>query len=218
MFWAALCLALAGMPLVLWFARKFGADVLSLQTRLSFWLIGFLVLGLLAVSAPNRQLLAMLGADRLTADTLYWAIGGAVAVCAASGLVVGVQRILNLPVGDRETFVEIAARPWPLRLFLVVTAAAMEEFLYRGVGIGIGAALMGNTYLPAAISLVAFSAAHLRWKRAHLPLVAAAGAALTALYIIRGDLWACVLAHFFVDALGLLLAPALMKARRPKPG
>lgn len=214
--WMALGLALLGMPLVLWMARSFQADTLSVRTRLLFWLIAFVVVGLLMASPANQELMSMLGADQLSADTLYWGLGGALAVFAASGLAIGLQRILKLSVGDRESFAEIATRPWTLRLFLVTTAAGVEELLYRGVGIGVGAALIGDTHLASALSLVAFTAAHLRWKWSHLPTVAAAGAALTALYLLSGDLWACVLAHFVVDALGLLLAPAMMKARRSK--
>ncbi|MBY0566547.1 MAG: CPBP family intramembrane metalloprotease [Hyphomonadaceae bacterium] len=212
--WMALGLALLGMPLVLWMARSFEADTLSVRTRLLFWLVASVVVGLLIGSPANQQMLSMLGADQLSADTLYWGLGGALAVLAASGLAIGLQRILKLPVGDRENFAEIAARPWPLRLFLVTTAAGVEELLYRGVGIGVGAALTGDTHLASALSLAAFTAAHLRWKWSHLPTVAAAGAVLTALFLVSGDLWACVLAHFVVDALGLLLAPAIMKARR----
>jgi len=214
--WMALGLALLGMPLVLWMARSFQADTLSVRTRLLFWLVASVVVGLLVASPANQQVLSMLGADQLSANTLYWGLGGALAVLAASGLAIGLQRILKLSVGDRESFAEIATRPWPLRLFLVTTAAGVEELLYRGVGIGVGAALTGDTHLAAALSLAAFTAAHLRWKWSHLPTVAAAGAVLTALFLVSGDLWACVLAHFVVDALGLLLAPAMVKARRSR--
>lgn len=158
----------------------------------------------------------MLDADQPSARTLYWGLGGALAVFAASGLAIGLQRILRLPVGDRERFAEIATRPWPLRLFLVMTAAGVEELLYRGVGVGVGAALMGNIFLASALSLVAFTAAHMRWNWWHLPSVAAAGVTLTALFLLSGDVWACVLAHFVVDALGMLVAPAMMKVRRSK--
>lgn len=211
--WVALGLALVGMPVVLWLVRSLGADVLSLRSRLLFWIVCAIVLLLLAAAIPDRQWLAMLGIQTITAKTLYWGGGGAVAVFAVSGLVIALQQRLNLPSGDRDTFAAMAARPWPLRLFLVITAAVTEELLYRGVGVGVGATLLGETYFAAALSLVAFTAAHMRWKWAHLPAVAAAGATLTTLFILSGDLWACVLAHMIVDAAGLLLAPAIMKAR-----
>jgi membrane protease YdiL (CAAX protease family) len=94
--------------------------------------------------------------------------------------------------------------PW-FKLALLMRAAVFEELFYRGFAIERLTELTGSRWIAAAISLAAFTIAHLDyWGWAHLILAATGGAILTALYLWRRDLVANMIAHFLTDALALL--------------
>jgi membrane protease YdiL (CAAX protease family) len=120
---------------------------------------------------------------------------------------------------DSERFRKLVALPLAHRAFLVLTAGVTEELLYRGYGIGVGSLLLGGTATALAVSLAVFTVAHLSWGIAHLASVLWAGAVLSLLLVIRGDLLACMLAHTAVDAVGLLVAPmAIARQRQRRAG
>ena len=96
------------------------------------------------------------------------------------------------------------------RVFLVITAGIIEEILYRGYGIGLGEMIVGNIWPAATISVLCFTAAHFRWGLNHLAMVFAAAVVLSATFMLTRDLIACILAHGAIDAVGLLLVPAMM--------
>jgi uncharacterized protein len=100
------------------------------------------------------------------------------------------------------------------RLVLVITAGVCEEFLFRGFAITALARLVGNRWLAALLSLIAFTLAHaglFGWTTALLvPCVL--GLILTLLYVFRGNLFIPMLVHAAIDAIGLLLGPALRHA------
>lgn len=133
----------------------------------------------------------------------------------AAGLVATVQRAVGLPVGDREGFARISCLPLEKRAFIVITAAVPEEIIYRGCAIALGSAVFGSLWVAAALSVVAFTLAHFRWHASHLLAVFVTGTIMTALFLGTRDLWACMLAHFLVDAIGFLIVPALLKRRKP---
>ena len=101
---------------------------------------------------------------------------------------------------------------WPLwlRLFMLITAGVVEEALYRGFAIERLTALTGKRWLAALIALLGFVAAHLPfWGLGAIATPIVGGAFFTLIYLWRGDLVACMVAHLAVDSVGLLLAPAL---------
>jgi len=208
--------AIAAAPAVLLAARAKSANPLALMSRLSFWVIAVLTLGIgFAHYGGAAKLEAAFGLTSIGMATLYWGAIGASATVVAMGLTVLVLRSLGVAWSGQETYDRIMQLSFGYRLFIVTTAAVTEEVLYRGGAISFGTDLLGSPLIAAAISIVAFTLAPFRWRATHLIHVAMAATVLTALYLYTHDLWACMLAHFLVDAGGFLLPRRPQNAPRP---
>jgi membrane protease YdiL (CAAX protease family) len=207
-------LALVGPTLVLVLMRRWGWESLSLSARFLLWAFAAAALTLLVQEQGSLGgALRQVGLLNPTYRSVLWGLAGAAALCLAAGATALAQRMAGLPVGDRDSYDRIARLPVSRRAFIVLTAAFVEEFLFRGIGLGIGAILIGN---PGAvvISTGAFTLAHFRWRAAHLIQVALSGAILSVTYFLASsNLWSCILAHLIVDGLGFLLVPGVMKMR-----
>jgi membrane protease YdiL (CAAX protease family) len=107
---------------------------------------------------------------------------------------------------------KLASIPLGVRIVVVLTAAICEEFIYRGFSIEELAYLTGKRWMGGVLSLVIFTAAHLRLYgiSAALVIPASVGAVLTGLYLWRRNLLSCMLVHALMDGLFLLVLPALM--------
>jgi membrane protease YdiL (CAAX protease family) len=203
--------ALAAAPAYLALGALMGADTLAVPVRVGLWVIAAIAVWLVGdVSADHAATLSTLGLAMPTQRTAMAIGAGLVALVACGSLVALLQYMLGLPFGDREGFNRIAVRSWPLRLLVVLTAAVVEEVLYRGVGIGFGSHVLGGATVAAAISTLVFTAAHFRWSPAHLLQVFVAGSVLSGLYVVTGDLMACIAVHLIAD-LPILVAPMFMR-------
>ena len=211
--WIALCLALVAPIALIAVARARRQTTLNWTVRSAFWLIASVCFLLVAASSGALGAARSVGLLSITDATVGVAALLIVCLFAAAGLLSVVQRLLGLPLGDHATFVEITSTPIPLRIFVVLTAGIVEEFLYRGIGIGVGMAVLGNSALAGFVSTFAFVAAHFRWRTSHLIQVALGGAILSVGFVLSRDLWACIIAHTTVDAIGFLLMPALLARR-----
>ncbi|MFN7571908.1 MAG: CPBP family intramembrane glutamic endopeptidase [Betaproteobacteria bacterium] len=209
--WLGLVIALLGVPLLSLLGRRFGLDPLGWSSRLALWALAAAVLAI-ALALPGGTDHLGLGAP--TASTWVLALTATLALGAVFPLVGAVQSRLGFqPTEKLAQFKQLAALPFGYRVFIVLTAGVTEEVLYRGYAIGIGAQLFGSVGVAAVLSLLVFTVAHLRWGLGHLISVLIAGGALTLLFVLTGDLWACMLAHALVDAMGVLVAPAVMARR-----
>jgi membrane protease YdiL (CAAX protease family) len=215
-----LILALLGPALVLLLIKGLGVDSLAWTGRLLLWVLAVATLGLLIWQEGGfAEAIGRAGLAHFTYGSVLWGALGACALGAIAGLVALAQRVLGTAVGDRGMYDRIARLPWSRRGFIVFTAAAVEEFLFRGIGVGLGRELLGGATAAALISAMAFTLAHFTWRAHHLVQVASAGAILAALFVVAGgDLWACILAHLLIDGLGFLLMPAIMNAARNTTG
>jgi membrane protease YdiL (CAAX protease family) len=108
---------------------------------------------------------------------------------------------------------EIAAVSVSLRVALVVTAGICEEFIYRSFAIEELTFLTGKRWLSAAVAWVFFTVGHVRLYDLSSALIVPGtlGAVLTALYLWRRNLASCVLVHATMDAMFILILPALVK-------
>jgi membrane protease YdiL (CAAX protease family) len=202
--------ALVGMPLVLLAFRKAGFGTLDWTPRLALW-----ALAAALIAVAHAAGLAWMAPRTPPGMSIVAALLAVVTIFACMPLL---QRAQGAPSEQqRSAFAALATRPFAQRLFIVLTAAVVEEVLYRGLAIGLGQQLLGSLYGAAAISLVAFTLGHLRWGLAHLAGVAVAGAALTVLYVGTGSLVACIVVHFIVDAIGVLLLPVLLARKGQLP-
>jgi uncharacterized protein len=100
----------------------------------------------------------------------------------------------------------LKSTPLWFQLALVLRASVFEEILYRGFAIERLAELTHLRWFAALISLSAFTLAHLSyWGCGHLLIAAFGGGVLRALYLLRRDLSANMVAHFLTDSAGFLL-------------
>ncbi len=108
---------------------------------------------------------------------------------------------------------EIAAVSVSLRVAVVATAGICEEFIYRSFAIEELTFLTGKRWLSAALAGVFFTVAHVRLYDLSGALIVPGtlGAVLTALYLWRRNLASCALMHSTVDAMFMVILPALVK-------
>lgn len=153
---------------------------------------------------------SQLGIRKLGWRDVLAGIGGAVLAVVLGGAVSQIARATSLP-----NLRALAAVPLGIRIAVVLTAAICEEFMYRGIGIEELALLVGNRWLAGLLSLIVFAFSHvgLYGLSTGLLIPAAVGAVLTGLYLLRRNLWSCVLVHAIVDSLYIILVPAVMHAR-----
>lgn len=210
----SLFVALVSPTILIFALRAAGRTTLNWSTRASFWIIGLACFLLISTQIGIVEGLQAIGLGPITPRTILIAAATTIGLMLGAGLLLVLQRFLKLPVGDRENFSEIAATSLLFRTFLVLTAGATEEFMFRGVGIGVGAEVFGNGVLAAVLSTFAFVLAHFSWRLSHLLQVAMAGAVLSLAYLMTGDLWACIIAHLLVDGVGFMLVPALIARRK----
>ena len=95
--------------------------------------------------------------------------------------------------------------PYWFRILMVLRAAVVEEIIFRGYLIEKIRQLTGSKVLAVAISVLAFTGAHLHgWGFVQLIPVCATGLILALLYIWKRDLPSNMFAHFLTDAAGFL--------------
>lgn len=199
----AMVLACFGPQTIVLTLTALGMAPLSLLVRGALWALMVVAVLLVTHGRGIADASAAINFDTLDALSFVWGVYGAVALLLGGILTASLQNLLGHPAGDRERSEEAAALPWHSRFFLVLTAAVVEETLFRGIAIGIGREHIG-VLAALLLSIIAFVLAHLRWSVSHLPTVAMAGIVLGALFLFSGDLWSCILAHFIVDARSLL--------------
>ena len=206
-----LAVALFGAPLLLMLATILRVDTLSWAVRAGLWVIAAAAVCLVAdASGGVGAALQRIGLGAPTTQSAVEGAFGILALLITAALVFAMQRFANLPIGDREAFQRVARLPIAQRSFIVLTAAVVEEVLYRGVAITTGSAVFGKPLYAAAVATVVFTLAHFRWRASHLLQVFGASAVLSGLFLETGDLWACIFAHFVAD-LGVIVAPVVMR-------
>lgn len=133
------------------------------------------------------------------------------ALVAAFVLSAAVSRLVTAPKFDLD---QMAAVPIVVRVCLVLTAGICEEFIFRGFAIEELGMLTGSRWLGASLSLAIFSLGHagLYGFSSALLIPASVGLVLTLLYMFRKSLPACMLMHFGMDGLILLVLPALIRS------
>jgi membrane protease YdiL (CAAX protease family) len=203
---AAWAFALCALPLVLLAARRAGADTLGLAVRALLWVATGIAVAWVVAELDDWSIVLGLRGPSLTA--LAYAMLATLLVLGAWPALQWLQRrSMGQSSEAAEAFQSIIALPTRHRVFIVVTAGVTEELAYRGIGIGMGALLFGNTGIAVALSLIVFVISHLRWGAAHLVSVAWAGLVLSLLFVATRDLYACI-----------LLMPMVMRSRQTAPG
>jgi membrane protease YdiL (CAAX protease family) len=203
-----LAISLGGPLLLLLAAKKFRFESLSLPSRLSLWLLALVALVLAAYSAGPWLLL--IGVQPFGWVALLGAVVATIAILFGGGLLQLLLRSLGVTNAKAaESAQNILRLSFQYRVFVVVTGAVVEEILYRGYAIGIGQHVFGSLTVAVVASLIVFTVVHFRWGISHLVVVSWAALVMSLLFVLTNNVFACILAHFVVDAVGFLLQPAI---------
>lgn len=99
---------------------------------------------------------------------------------------------------------------------VAITAAVSEEFVYRGlmVGLGIGV-LPGSPYFVGILSLTAFAAGHAYQGSRGVVASFMNGAAALMLYLVSGSLLLPIAFHLVADLSAFLIVPAPKSGNQP---
>lgn len=210
-----LVVSLVGPMLYVLATRRLELDSLSLPGRLVFWLLAAVAL----VCAAHGD-----GAWRvhIGARTPEWLdlFGAVVAIMAMlAGAVLLAPLLVKLGFGKgtaSELQKQIIARSIPHKCFIVITAAVTEEILYRGYAIGIGREILGSLPTAFMVSLALFVAAHFRHGAKALPIILWISLANSFLFVMTGNLFACILAHLVIDVMGTMYFPWVASRQRAR--
>jgi membrane protease YdiL (CAAX protease family) len=114
--------------------------------------------------------------------------------------------------GPKFDLHQLAGVPLGVRFALVLTAALCEEFIYRGFAIEELGAIFRNRWAGAIVSVVLFGFGHIGTYGFSTALLiqASVGLIITLLYMLRNNLPVCMLMHGSMDALFLIVVPALL--------
>lgn len=208
-----LAVSLGGPLLYVLVGRKLAFESLSLPGRLLHWLVAA---GVLAIAARgDGAWLVHIGARPPTGSDLLATLV-AIVVMLAGGIACQVLLgKLGFKGGtQRELLKKLFRLSAPYRLLIVITAAVTEEVLFRGYAIGIGQQIWGSLDVALIVSLFVFVAAHYtQGAKAMVPIFWVT-LVMSLLFVHTGNLFACIAAHFVLDALGLLVAPWIAARRR----
>ena len=187
--------------------QDYAAGILKLDPFVGreafFWGLAALVL-LYSLMVEGRGL-ASVGLRRPDWKTFVFGVAGAAFILGgAGGAIFYLSTQFHLE-HNAEALKKMMDLPYGERVELVLRAAVVEEFLFRGYAIERLQELTGSRFIAGAVTLAAFTFAHLAyWGWTQLIFAGAAGLVLTLLYLWRRDLLSNMIAHFLTDALGLL--------------
>ena len=201
-----LTVSLGGPLLFVLVTKSFSMNSLSIPSRMVLWLLAILSLGIAAYGGGHWP--ARVGIGRFEWLDLLGAAVGTIVMLAGSTLLQSSLTKLGFknPQGSRLQK-KIFSLSVPYRFFIIITSAVAEEILYRGYAIGIGREIWGSLSVAFTISLFVFVAAHMTHGLKALVSVFWICLVMSFLFVLTNDLFACILAHFAVDAFGTLFVP-----------
>jgi membrane protease YdiL (CAAX protease family) len=210
-----LAVSLGGPLLYVLATKRFSLNSLSVSGRLFLWLLA--VVALMIAAYGGGAWLLHIGVKPFRWSDL---LSTAVAIIAMlAGAIILQVLITKLGFKDKkasELQQKIFRLSVPHRFFIVVTAAVAEEVLYRGYAIGVGQEILGSLTIAFIVSLVVFVAAHFTHGAKALASILWISLVMSLLFVVTGNLFACILAHFVVDALGTLFVPWVASRQRAR--
>lgn len=170
---------------------------------------GIVIILLLLIVFWERQSLSSIGIRRMSWQDALWALGGFL-LGAVSFIITG-PIVGMLGLGTTASGITVLAQtPVALRVAIVLTAGVTEEILFRGYPIERLYRLTGRLGLSAGIAYLAFTALHIPfWGLGGTIQIGVWSLIVTALYVWRRNLLACMLMHILNDAYAFILLPSL---------
>lgn len=209
---AGLCLALilpVLPPFVGWLAGWTEFSTARLWWGvLVHWLIFAALVGWVVLL--EGQDLASIGVRPFRWWTLPLGLVAGALILALSGILISLAHLS----GDSSFAGYLVSQPWPTRLALVITAGVFEETAYRGYALERLTSLLGSKWLAGLVTVLCFAFAHIPAVGLdHILPVLIISIFITLLYLWRRDLVLNMIAHATVDAISLLVIPAIVSSR-----
>jgi membrane protease YdiL (CAAX protease family) len=204
-----LLLALAGPPLASILAGLIGGGEQTPGRVAWGMVIHWINLAVVVVWVlrAERLPLASIGLRRFAWWTIPLGLVVGVAATFATGLVV---HLLKVDGGDPAYASLLMSLPFATRVLVVITAGVFEETLYRGYAFERLATWLHSKWAAAGVTLLMFTLGHIPAVGFdHLLPVLIVSSLITLLYVWRRDLVLNMIAHATVDAIALLVIPAL---------
>ncbi|MGH8146841.1 MAG: lysostaphin resistance A-like protein [Rhodanobacteraceae bacterium] len=207
-----LAVSLAASPLLLASFTRLHFQPWALVPRMTLWAAAIVVVVIAAEGVGAWRL--HFGIVWPTWGGVGWSVVAAAVMFGVMGASLYIQQSLGSHSQKQQALHKLLVNlPFGYRCLIVVTAAVTEEVLYRGYAVGIGQLLFGSLWVACAVSVVAFTLAHLKWGFAHLMPVFVSAVVFTLLFVFTRNLWLCILAHAIVDGAGFLAVPAAVRQR-----
>jgi len=116
-----------------------------------------------------------------------------------------------------EGIAQLAQTPIALRVAIVITAGITEEILFRGYPIERLTEMTGRIGWGAGIAYIAFVLLHIPfWGLGGTIQIGIWSLVVTALFVWRRNLPACMLMHILNDAYAFILLPTLLAQYLPQ--
>ncbi|HXR93279.1 MAG TPA: type II CAAX endopeptidase family protein [Steroidobacteraceae bacterium] len=182
------------------FGRALGPNY---SREVLWWVLTFAVYAY--VLFAERRPLSSIGFQRpRIMDIVLAVITGLLMVAGIVVIYSFVFPLLHLQINMHEASA-LKHTPFAYRLLLVTRAAVAEETLFRGYPIERLEEWSGSRFAAGAVTVAAFTYAHLAsWGGAQLIIACYGGVLLTILYLWRRNLWANMIAHWIADGAGFL--------------
>jgi len=197
-----------GLPFILTLLFGGGSEGLpSLSSVAVEWAITLILLGI--VFLWERESLASLGIKVVTWRGLLWGLAGF--VVGALSFIATTPLVTALGLSTTSPGIEqLAQTPIALRIAIVITAGITEEILFRGYPIERLTSMLGRGVLAAGIAYLVFVLLHIPfWGWGGTIQIGIWSLIITALYVWRRDLLACMFMHILNDAYAFILLPTL---------
>jgi uncharacterized protein len=203
-----LCIALivpVVPPLIGWLA-----DWAELSTPRLYWglVVHWCIFAAVVawVLLMERQTFASIGVRPFRWWTVPLGVVAGVVILGVSGVLISVLHFS----ADTQFAGYLLSQSWQTRLMLVITAGVFEETAYRGYALERLTAALGSKWLAGSVTILCFVFAHIpAVGMAHILPVLIISVFITLLYLWRRDLVLNMIAHATVDALSLLVLPAI---------
>lgn len=155
----------------------------------------------------ERRSLASIGLTVPSGRDVLWGVAGF--VVGALTFAITTPLIGALGLEDTGSGIQTLAQlPLWLVVLVAITAGVTEEILYRGYPIERLAELTGSIWTGAVLTFVVFAAAHVPfWGVGGAIQVGVWTVVVTALYVWRRNLVACVVMHVLNDLYAFVLLP-----------
>jgi uncharacterized protein len=200
-----LCVALMGPALLVSplgsILGESGNLTTNLLEQVSLWVLFALVIGI--VRLWEKLPLSSVG-FRFQWQSFAWGLLLAAVLIFSNPLFVWLLAKTGI-AGFEDGLAKLRGLPVWFLVLAAVTAGVAEETLYRGYAIERLALFVGSYWWAGLIALTVFALVHLPfWGWGPVLVIFMSGTLITAFYIWKRDLLACIVAHAATDAVGLI--------------